>query len=322
MTKRKNVVWNLTKLCPFGCTFCCVSATYVKGFKQVFSVNDDTPVIESELSFNKQLQVIDQLDAEKFRIDFSGGDVLINPRNIDLIILASEKFGAENIGLSIPGTFTTPNNLSKLTGRINDVEITMDTTPDINYSYRPLNYAEHASDAIARLVDAGFFVGVQTVLRRENMFKETIKRLHKHLLLLGVKKWSFLKFAPVGRGYSKCENHPSDEEYRKFSDVIKHVTLNSMIEVHYQYLMPLSPARDFYCRAIKDSIGIAPDGTVSSCFWAFNQNGKPFDDVVLGKVPEDNILDILKSEKAREWLSYGKTKNYCPLKKILRGGVI
>ncbi|PIR93516.1 hypothetical protein COT99_00425 [Candidatus Falkowbacteria bacterium CG10_big_fil_rev_8_21_14_0_10_43_10] len=68
-------------------------------------------MIEGELSFNQQVEVLAGLDPSGFRIDFSGGDVLINPRNIDLILIASDKFGAENIGLSIPGTFTTPQTL-------------------------------------------------------------------------------------------------------------------------------------------------------------------------------------------------------------------
>jgi len=109
--KRKNIVWNLTRLCPFRCTFCCVSATYVYGFQQIYPIDDSTPVIEGELSFNQQVEVLAGLDPSGFRIDFSGGDVLINPRNIDLILIASDKFGAENIGLSIPGTFTTPQTL-------------------------------------------------------------------------------------------------------------------------------------------------------------------------------------------------------------------
>jgi len=316
--KRKNIVWNLTRLCPFSCSFCCVSATYVRGFQQIYPINDNTSVVDGELSFNQQMQVLDQLDADSFSIDFSGGDVLINPRNIDLILAASKKFGADNIGLSIPGTFTTSETLEKLYKKISDVEITMDNIPEIIDPHRPLGYASYASIAAQRLVDAGFSVGIQTVLRRENMFKETISKLHSQLKIIGVEKWSFLKFAPVGRGYSKNEYHPTSDEYMEFVEVIKEITLNSPIEIHYQYLIPQKNKQSFNCRAVNHSIGISPNGKVSACFWAFNFNGEPFDEVVLGKLPEQNIKEILQSEKALQWSQYGQQENYCPLKKILR----
>ena len=320
--ERTNVVWNLTRLCPFSCSFCCVSATYVRGFQQIHPVDDNSPIIDGELSFNQQMEVIEQLDGNEFKIDFSGGDVLINPRNIDLILIASEKFGAENIGLSIPGTFTTPQTLKRLSGKISNVEITMDNIPGISDPHRPLNYAKYASLAIERLVDAGFSVGVQTVLRRENMLKGVMTKLHNHLQILGVQKWSFLQFAPVGRGYGKYESLSTNYEYREFSDVLKQITRGSALEVHYQYLMPLREEREFRCRAVNHSIGITPEGKVSACFWAFKPNGELFDEVVLGKVPEENIVDILRSEKARQWSSYGGNggkENYCPLRDILKG---
>lgn len=316
--KRKNIVWNLTRLCPFRCSFCCVSATYVHGFQQVHPIDDDTPVIEGELSFNQQVEVLKQLDPNKFKIDFSGGDILINPRNIDLILIASEKFGTENIGLSIPGTFTTPQAIEMLSGKISGVEITMDNIPGVNDPQRPLSYAKYASLAIQRLVNAGFYVGVQTVLRKENMLRGVITELHNHLKILGVQKWSFLQFAPVGRGYSKYEHHPTNDEYEEFSDVLEQITSGSSLEIHYQYLMPLKKKRTFHCRAVGHSIGITPNGKVSACFWAFKPNGELFDEVVLGRVPKENIADILQSEKSKKWLSNNEKENYCPLKKILK----
>jgi len=243
---------------------------------------------------------------------------LINPRNIDLILAASSKFGAENVGLSIPGTFTTPQTLETLSGKISDVEITLDNVPSEDDLHRPLHYANHASLAIQRLVNAGFFVGVQTVLRKGNMLQEAMEKLHSYLEILGVRKWSLLKFAPVGRGYSKREQHPSDDEYREFSEVLEEITQESSLEVHYQYLISLKKQRNFHCRAVDHSIGIAPSGKVSACFWAFRPNGEPFDEVALGKVPEENITDILQSRKAQRWLRYGQEVNHCPLKRILK----
>jgi MoaA/NifB/PqqE/SkfB family radical SAM enzyme len=315
--KRKNIVWNLTALCPFCCSFCCVSATHVCGFRQVFPLNDDTPVVEGELSFNQQMAILDQLDGERFKIDFSGGDVLINPRNVDLILAASQKLGASNVGLSIPGTFTTPSILKTLSGKVSSVEITLDNVPGVEDRHRPLNYAHYASVAVQRLVDAGFTVGIQTVLRKENMFRDVISELYSHLKILGVNKWSLLRLAPVGRGYSKYERHPSIQDYIEFADVIDGITADSLLEVHYQYLLPRRRQKSFRCRAVEHSIGISPTGEVSACFWAFKPDGKLFDQAVLGKLPEQNIEEILRSQKAHKWSQYGQQENYCPLKTIM-----
>lgn len=119
---RITVVWNVTRMCPFACSFCCVSAVHVKGFQQVEAQHNNAPAFRGELSFDEQLAVIDQMEADDFRIDFSGGDVLIISRNINLIVYASNKFGADNVSLSLPGTFLTECVLGRLAGKVSDIE--------------------------------------------------------------------------------------------------------------------------------------------------------------------------------------------------------
>lgn len=316
---RINVVWNVTRLCPFACSFCCVSAIRTKGFRQINPLNDDTPVVEGELSFNQQVAVLDQMKADDFKVDFSGGDVLINPRNVDLIVQASEKFGQENIGLSIPGTFISPEVLEKLSGKVSDIEITLDNIPSRKDKHRPLNYGSIAVKGVKKLVDAGFYVGVQTVLRCGNMSPETLKKLLLLIESLGVRKWSLLKLSPVGRLHNRSDIIPEDREYARATEFIEKICARSGVRPHFQYLMPNHNRNSFRCRAVRDSIGITPSGKVSACFWALQSDGEPFDDVVLGKVPEQNIYKILKSEKSCKWESFGDRPNYCGIEKILNG---
>lgn len=321
---RINVVWNVTRLCPFACSFCCVSAIRVKGFKQIQSTDDDIPIVEGELSFNQQSEVLNQMRADDFKVDFSGGDLLINPRNIDLIIQASEKFGQENIGLSIPGTFVTPDVLEKLSGRVSDIEITLDNVPSKKDRHRPLNYGAIAVKGIKKLVDAGFYVGVQTVLRCGNMNQEALKKLLVLIESLGVQKWSLLKLSPVGRLYDRYDVIPEDREYSRTTKFIKEICSHSEVMPHFQYLLLSNNRSSFRCRAARDSIGITPSGKVSACFWALQSDGEPFDDAMLGKVPEQNIYKILQSEKSCKWKSFGETPNYCRIEEIfnLNGEVI
>jgi radical SAM protein with 4Fe4S-binding SPASM domain len=66
------------------------------------------------------------------------------------------------------------------------------------------------------------------------------------------------------------------------------------------------------CQAVINQLGILPDGTVLACPWALNEKGEPLHEIfVLGKVPEDKIETIIKSEKAKEWIKRAITKPPC-----------
>lgn len=314
---RTSVVWNITRMCPFACTFCCMSAVYVKDFQQVEAEDDNTPVLAGELSFNQQISIVDQMEAEDFKIDFSGGDVLINPRNVDLILYASDKFGSDNVGLSLPGTFLTKEVLQRLSGKISDIEITLDNLPYIKDSSRPLNYPKIAVESLKKLVDYGFQVGVQTVLKQANMNRETLKNLLDLLVSLRVRKWSLLKFFPVGRYFKKFDYVPSDQAYQETTALIQELLQRCSIEAHFQYLMPRYDHQNFRCRAASKSIGLLPSGKVSACFWALGRHGDPLPEFLLGKLPEENIYDILNSNRANYWCEQAKTVNNCQLLKNL-----
>ncbi|MDP2940492.1 MAG: radical SAM protein [Candidatus Omnitrophota bacterium] len=313
MNDRISVVWNITRLCPFACSFCCVSAVHVKNFQQISPNNDDTPVLAGELSFRCQVDIVDQMDADDFRIDFSGGDVLINPRNIDLVLYTSAKFGSDNVSLSIPGTFLTNWVLDRLLGKVSDIEITLDNLPSVKDDSRPLGYPKIATESLKRLVEHGFRVGVQTVLKQENMNANTLEGLHHLLVNIGVQKWSLLKFFPVGRYFQRSHYVPSDKTYQETVEFIQGLTVNSPVKVHFQYLMPQCEKHDFRCRAVSRSIGILPSGKVNACFWALNRRGEPLSDFLLGKLPEENIYDVLKSEKAEHWRCQQRIVNNCEL---------
>jgi radical SAM protein with 4Fe4S-binding SPASM domain len=274
-----------------------------------------------ELSFEQKVQILKQMNKDDFSIDFSGGDVLIDPNNLKLIELASRKFGKENIGLSIPGTFLTEEYVDFLKNKVNDIELTLDNLPNIQDKTRPLNYAKISAIALQRLLKHNLNVGVQTVLNHSNMNKKTIYNLFKFLEKIGVKKWSFIKFFPVGNFYRKNNYCPSDLEYIEIGEYIKKITQKSDINVHFQYLYPRKEKNEFACRAVSKSIGINAIGKVSSCFWALNKQGDPLEEFYLGEVPKENIYDILSSNKAYNWSQQYNKCNNCELLKILYSNV-
>ena len=60
-------IWNLTKVCPWDCSFCCMSAI------KVGQVNGG-----ESLNFSEKIKVLEILATHKMKIDFSGGDPLYN----------------------------------------------------------------------------------------------------------------------------------------------------------------------------------------------------------------------------------------------------
>ncbi len=63
------------------------------------------------------------------------------------------------------------------------------------------------------------------------------------------------------------------------------------------------------CPAVIDSIGILPDGQVTACAWAIDENCCPFKEFRLGKLPEDDLDEIL--DKARKVSRYSERTKFC-----------
>lgn len=299
----RSIIWNLTKLCPWNCSFCCVAAKYVKGFCKVNEERNENHSIDGELSYSDKVKVIDQLQKGDFRIDFSGGDLLIDPLNIDLVLYASKRLGKENVGISISGAFVTDEVISKLKDNINDVEITMDNIPFEHYRTRPVGYHEYSANAICKFREEGVTVGVQTVLTKDNMKKETILKLYNWLERNDVNEWSLLRFFSSGRGKMFNEMEPSYQEYYDMVSYIKEISAKGKVKVHFQYLLPNHEGYTLQCRAVRKSIGILPNGMVTGCFWGLDEKMCPTDKKFeLGWVPKMNIYDILNNSTSEYWM--------------------
>ena len=63
------------------------------------------------------------------------------------------------------------------------------------------------------------------------------------------------------------------------------------------------------CPAVSDSIGILPDGQVTACAWAIDENCRPLKKFRLGKLPEDNLDEII--DNARKTSEYSKKTKFC-----------
>ncbi len=296
----KTIIWNMTRKCPWNCTFCCVSAKYIGSFNK--QNKSETAINDDELNYNQKIKIIDQLKKGDFRIDFSGGDLLIDSSNLDVILYASEKIGYENVGISVSGAFLDEKTIERLKGKIHDVEMTMDKVPFKYYPYRPIGYHEYTAHAAVHLRRAGIRVGIQTVLTKGNIDKKSIDSLFAWLVNHDINEWSLIRYFQSGRGVNFKNLEPTHKEYCEVVDYIKKISEGSNLEIHFQYLLPNHDGYTLDCRAVKKSIGILPDGVVTSCFWGLDDDMKPLDDKYhLGKLPVENIYDILSNDKAAYW---------------------
>lgn len=303
---KKSIIWNLTRQCNWNCKFCCVSAIHKNnGFQQVNIEKDPFFKVGNELNYKEKKMILDLLKNENVKIDFSGGELLIDPLNLSLIVYASSILGKENIGISVSGLFINEKIIETLKNKINDVEITLDYIPYEPYPTRPIGYHEYAANAMINFKKSGFYVGAQTVLTKCNIEKEKIKNLYDWLVLNKIDEWSLLRYFPSGRGRKFPELTPTFEEYQEVIDYIKVLNKSKDLEVHFQYLLPNHENYTLACRAVKKSIGILPDGQVTACFWCLDDKMNiERNEFRLGKFPEQTYQEIINSENSKNWIKH------------------
>lgn len=299
MKRKLSVIYDITKQCPWNCAICCMGA----------SAKDDA--LEGELTLERKLSLMDDLAVvnqfRDVRIDFSGGEIFTNMENILVIEKAAAILGKDKVGISSSGFNITDSVAERLSHCISDCEMTMDVVPGQAYKLRPTGYAIAASRAIPHLQKYGIGTGIQTVLARSNCTEENLKNLYTYLCEVGVDNWSLLKFYPSGRGASYSEEALTDAEEAWVVNFIKNLDYNNpntkkpAIDFHYTMKGHVKSSSE--CRCVRKSIGIMPDGAVTSCFWAVDSNTGIIDTkYLLGSVKESSLAEVITSEKAAYWM--------------------
>jgi len=134
-------------------------------------------------------------------------------------------------------------------------------------------------------------------------------------------KWELLRFYPVGRGIKLAELTPSNSEYLKTMKFLR--GLHGFTKIFFQHSLRILEGA-IKCPAVVDSIGILPDGTVTACAWAIDDNCRPYPEFRLGKLPEDDLDEIL--ENALKIPEYCKRTNFCRaiahVQKVTKGGKV
>jgi MoaA/NifB/PqqE/SkfB family radical SAM enzyme len=232
-----DIIWNITRLCPWDCPCCCVDAIHVsrKGSRIEIRSNalSDTGYIQVtgpgqssfdlareefqernlELSLQAKLQILENLRGFKPKIDFSGGDPLTNSETIHVIREAALRFGKESVTLTSTGigmALYGPEELSEIVGELN---FSYDSPAQKTNRARPENYNSVNLRHASRYARQGIPVRAECPLTVYNTSKEVIKQIFLDLHNAEVNTFLLMRLFPVGRGFTQIADIPNRDQY-------------------------------------------------------------------------------------------------------------
>ncbi|MGM9618217.1 MAG: radical SAM/SPASM domain-containing protein [Oscillospiraceae bacterium] len=300
MNTSLSIVYDMTRRCPWNCSICCMGAVPGK------------EALIGELSWERKMALMDEIAQvnalRDTRVDFSGGEIFTDMRNVDVIARAAELLGREKVGISASGYCIDDAVARRLSGIISDCEMTMDAPPGESYPLRPDGYALAAARAVPHLRRYGIRTGIQTVLARSNCNSDTLTGIYHWLCENHVDDWSLLHFYPSGRGAAFLEERLTDEQECRAVDFIQRLDRENDAAVKpavdFHYTMKGHSKYSSECRCVRKSVGILPDGTVTACFWAVDTNTGVSDPrYYLGSLRDSSLCDILTGDRAAYWTS-------------------
>lgn len=299
-----DVIWNLTKACPWECAICCVSAFHVCNTTENL-VYSEAKERGEELTLAEKLTVLKILAERNFEIDFSGGDPLYYDEDFKVVEQATRWLPSRKIGVSMTGGKITEAKL-ELLKKVGVVEFALDNLPETENPWRPRGYSRASMVAMKKCVAAGIKTRAITVLYPVTMTEKNLESVYRWLCENGVPEWELLRFYPVGRSIKLAELILSNSEYLKVMKFLR--GLHGSTRIFFQHSLRILEGTT-KCPAVVESIGILPDGTVTACAWAIDDNCRPFPDFRLGKLPEDDLDEVL--EKARKIPEFCTKTNFC-----------
>lgn len=299
-----DVIWNLTRACPWDCAICCVSGFHI--------CNTTEHIIQSaqkekgkELTLAEKLTVLKILADKDFEIDFSGGDPLYYDEDFRVVEQATRWLPARKISVSMTGSKITDAKL-ELLKKVSVVEFTLDNLPETENIFRPRGYNFASMIAIKKCVAAGIKTRVVTVLYSATISKENLENVYRWLCENNISEWELLRFYPVGKAAKLVEITPSNSKYLNIMKFLR--GFHGFTKIFFQHSLKILEGV-LKCPAVINSVGILPDGQVTACAWAIDENCCPFKNFHLGKLPEDYLDEMLDS--ARKVSEYSERTRFC-----------
>lgn len=291
-----DVIWNLTRACPWDCAICCVSA---------FCVQNITKEKGKELTLTEKLTVLKILTDRNFEIDFSGGDPLYYDEDFRVVEQTTHWLPSRKIGVSMTGSKITDAKI-ELLKKVGVVEFTLDNMPEEKNPFHPSEYSLASMVAMKKCIAVGIKTRAITVLYSATIAKKNLEKVYCWLCENNIPEWELLRFYPIGRAAKIVEIIPSNSEYLKAMKFLR--GLHGFTKIFFQHSLRILEGT-VKCPAVVDSIGILPDGQVTACAWAIDENCCPLEGFRLGKLPEDDLDEML--DNARKISKYSERTKFC-----------
>jgi len=281
------LIWNITPVCPWNCSFCCINAYYLP--LSSGSLETELEKIKKkkiELSLEDKLRIVDNLDMQNFDIDVSGGEPLLFSENVGIIERLSKKFGRDNISITTTGKGLALVDINILKEIIGEVGFTYDFPyePD---PLRPKGYNSSNLKQIEKVVEAGIRTIAQIPLTRLNVDEKVIKDIYKNLTNKGVSRLHLMKFFPVGRGAHRLDLSLTDQEYQTAIKVYEELEQSKGPKVYVQTALRNSGKNSSH-------LNITSQGLLLSDPWAYDHHGEPIDEFILGDLKYQRFSEITK----------------------------
>lgn len=323
---RIDLIWSLTLVCPWDCPMCSVDAIHVRLRRGHTEVRSRALTVTDRLSGGREadgiyvraaqwrqsrgleldragkMRVLDHLTDYDPKIDFSGGDPMVLPENVEVLAEASSRFGRHNITLTATGAGLTNWHVSELGPLIGELNFTFDSDGPGDPRFRPTRYAGGNLRHAARFVEAGVKVRAECPLTTANCAPASLERMYLALADQGVGTLLLMRLFPVGRGATRSDMAPSRRQYLDAIDSLRqleaaHGTPRLRLQCALRHL---EGSRDGVnpCDLVRESFGLLTDGTLLASPWALDSQGAPLHDSwVLGNLACKPLAEILSSER-------------------------
>lgn len=253
LPKKLDIIWNVTRICGYYCSICCVDAIQViKRKNQLVLISglhkektECIPATEKssniyieagkelakrgrELSFEGKLQVLDNLKGMDVKIDFSGGDPLLLPDTAVLIRKASELFGKNNVTLTSTGGGLLKVQSQDVTPYIGELNFTYDAPHARHLQYRERGYTNRSLAVIREIAKSGVKTRGEMPLSHKNIDEDSLRTVYEELHEANIDKLLVMRLFPSGR----CNEEKTDPLTRE--DYLKAITFLKELEAKYE----------------------------------------------------------------------------------------